>query len=154
MDCQLSAWSEWSACDRTCGKGVQKRTRVVVQHPSPGRPPCDSLEQKRGCLGTRCSRRDRKYKSPIRGEWLSVIFCWVKQAYLLGDKSELSLLICVLFLEVWRKQSNLSVGQEVPNVLAQKETFFLSFVGKLNLGTLSPNDISSLWVILLSLSDR
>ena len=68
VDCQLSAWSEWSSCDRSCGKGVQSRTRVIVQHPSPGKPPCGSLDQKRGCLGTRCSRKDRKYKSPIRGK--------------------------------------------------------------------------------------
>ena len=67
VDCQLSAWSEWSSCDRSCGKGVQSRTRVIVQHPSPGKPPCDALEQKRACMGTRCSLIDRKYKSPIRG---------------------------------------------------------------------------------------
>lgn len=72
-DCKLSEWSEWSSCDRSCGKGVQSRTRVVVQHPSPGRPPCEALEQKRGCLGYRCSLIDRKYKSPIRGKYL-VIF--------------------------------------------------------------------------------
>lgn len=66
IDCQLSAWSEWSGCDRSCGKGVQSRTRVIIQHPSPGRPPCDALEQKRGCLGSRCSARYRKYRSPIR----------------------------------------------------------------------------------------
>lgn len=67
MDCKLSAWSGWSRCDRTCGKGVQSRSRVIVQHPSPGRPPCEPLEQKRGCMGTSCSRKDRKYKNPIRG---------------------------------------------------------------------------------------
>ena len=62
VECQLSAWSEWSSCDRSCGKGIQSRTRVIVQHPSPGKPPCGALDQKRGCIGTRCSRRDRKYK--------------------------------------------------------------------------------------------
>ena len=29
-------------------------------------PPCETLEQKRVCQGTRCSRRDRKFKSPIK----------------------------------------------------------------------------------------
>lgn len=66
LECQLSSWSEWSKCDRRCGKGVQSRSRVIVQHPSPGMPPCETLEQKRVCQGTRCSRRDRKFKSPIR----------------------------------------------------------------------------------------
>ena len=68
VECKLSSWSEWSGCDRKCGKGVQSRSRVIVQHPSAGRPPCEPLEQKRGCMGTRCSKRDRKYKNPIRGK--------------------------------------------------------------------------------------
>jgi len=65
-ECKLSSWSEWSGCDRKCGKGVQSRSRVIIQHPSPGSRPCDPLEQKRGCVGTRCSKKDRKYKNPIR----------------------------------------------------------------------------------------
>jgi len=65
VECKLSSWSEWSGCDRKCGKGVQSRSRVIVQHPSAGRPPCKPLEQKKGCMGTRCSKRD-KYKNPIR----------------------------------------------------------------------------------------
>ena len=73
VECKLSSWSEWSGCDRKCGKGVQSRSRVIVQHPSAGRPPCEPLEQKRGCMGTRCSKRDRKYKNPIRGkQWTNI----------------------------------------------------------------------------------
>ena len=58
----------WSTCDRSCGKGIQSRTRLITQHPSPGGKRCPALSQKRACLGNRCSAKYKKYKSPIVGK--------------------------------------------------------------------------------------
>ena len=68
VDCEVSKWSEWGRCDAMCGKGKQTRRRIITRHPSPGGARCGQLEQKRNCLGTRCSRRYLRYKNPIRGE--------------------------------------------------------------------------------------
>ena len=68
VDCEVSKWSEWGRCDAMCGKGKQTRKRIITRHPSPGGARCGQLEQKRNCLGTRCSRRYLRYKNPIRGE--------------------------------------------------------------------------------------
>jgi len=66
VDCEVSKWSEWGRCDAMCGKGKQTRKRIITRHPSPGGARCGQLEQKRNCLGTRCSRRYLRYKNPIR----------------------------------------------------------------------------------------
>jgi len=65
VNCEVSKWSMWSSCDRSCGKGIQSRTRLIVQHPSLGGKRCPSLSQNHACLGNRCSAKNRKYKSPI-----------------------------------------------------------------------------------------
>lgn len=65
IHCEVSKWSMWSTCDRSCGKGIQSRTRLITQHPSPGGKRCPALSQKRACLGNRCSAKYKKYKSPI-----------------------------------------------------------------------------------------
>ena len=68
VNCDVSKWSMWSSCDRSCGKGIQSRTRLISQHPSPGGKRCPTLSQSRACLGNRCSAKYRKYKSPIVGK--------------------------------------------------------------------------------------
>ena len=76
VNCEVSKWSKWSSCDRSCGKGVQSRTRLIVQHPSPGGKRCPTLSQNRACLGNRCSTTYKKYKNPIVGKETRYTFCW------------------------------------------------------------------------------
>ena len=77
VNCDVSKWSKWSSCDRSCGKGVQSRTRLIIQHPSPGGKRCPSLSQNRACLGNRCSAKYRKYKNPIVGKYkVTIYFRW------------------------------------------------------------------------------
>jgi len=53
--CVVSSWSEWTACQRTCGGGTQTRARRVTEHSVGGGAPCsDSLEELRGCSMQKC----------------------------------------------------------------------------------------------------
>ena len=68
IDCVVSAWGGWSSCDTSCGLGKQQRKRIITTHPSGGGAMCGPLEQKKTCMGSRCSAQYYKYKSPIRGK--------------------------------------------------------------------------------------
>jgi competence ComEA-like helix-hairpin-helix protein len=49
-DCKLAAWSEWSSCDVTCGKGVRHATRGIAVHDTNGGAKCpaaNSAERKK-----------------------------------------------------------------------------------------------------------
>ncbi|KAK7595272.1 hypothetical protein V9T40_013097 [Parthenolecanium corni] len=54
VDCLVSVWQPWSACDVDCGAGMMWRRRTVLKQPLNGGKHCPSLIQKRGCLGTSC----------------------------------------------------------------------------------------------------
>ncbi|XP_055846482.1 somatomedin-B and thrombospondin type-1 domain-containing protein [Episyrphus balteatus] len=61
LDCQVSEWSQWSECDKSCGIGMMTRSRSVLQPSQNGGKHCPSLVQKRGCQGLRChGHHDRK----------------------------------------------------------------------------------------------
>ena len=56
-DCKQSSWGEWSKCSKSCGKGVQERTRTIVTKAQNGGKACvgnnkhSRLCNKRGCPG-------------------------------------------------------------------------------------------------------
>lgn len=52
--CQVSDWSAWGACDKTCGGGKQTRTRTVKQQPGNGGKACASLEESQACNMQEC----------------------------------------------------------------------------------------------------
>jgi hypothetical protein len=58
VDCVLSEWSEWSACDQECGGGWQTRTRTVVTPASCGGAACDpTFLEAKGCNPDPCDEQ-------------------------------------------------------------------------------------------------
>lgn len=49
VDCAVSAWSSWSACDLACAGGLETRTRSVLDYPTNGGASCPVLEESRMC---------------------------------------------------------------------------------------------------------
>ncbi len=58
VDCVVSDWSGWSACDKPCGGGSQTRTRKVVTEPANGGKLCPVLSESQVCNTTLCSSLD------------------------------------------------------------------------------------------------
>jgi len=54
VDCILSEWSNWSACDKLCGTGQQTRDRFIIQHAENGGAQCGNLQDIRNCNEQSC----------------------------------------------------------------------------------------------------
>eukprot|EP00927_Polykrikos_kofoidii_P071174 TRINITY_DN67482_c0_g1_i1.p1 TRINITY_DN67482_c0_g1~~TRINITY_DN67482_c0_g1_i1.p1 ORF type:complete len:1818 (-),score=190.99 TRINITY_DN67482_c0_g1_i1:76-5529(-) len=55
-DCELSSWTEWTSCDKSCGGGQQERQRSVTKDPNSGGAVCEEvLQETRGCSTAPCS---------------------------------------------------------------------------------------------------
>ncbi|XP_055626120.1 spondin-2 [Toxorhynchites rutilus septentrionalis] len=62
-DCQVSAWSEWSACSQSCDIGKRTRTRVIVSHPKDHGKDCPRLKDTQWCGSAReCSISDNYFR--------------------------------------------------------------------------------------------
>ena len=55
VDCAMSDWSEWTACDKTCGGGNQTRTRSVLREANEGGQACGPLSESRACNQAPCN---------------------------------------------------------------------------------------------------
>ncbi|XP_071515666.1 thrombospondin type-1 domain-containing protein 7B-like [Panulirus ornatus] len=53
-DCRLGSWGPWSACNASCGAGLQLRTREIHEPSLWGGRPCPETVQSRACWGS-CS---------------------------------------------------------------------------------------------------
>eukprot|EP00434_Breviolum_minutum_P031701 symbB.v1.2.028035.t1/scaffold2927.1/size67078/2 len=59
VDCETSEWTQWDACDKTCGGGQQMRHRQVTKNPVNGGLACPKvLIETQGCALEPCRRRD------------------------------------------------------------------------------------------------
>nr|XP_057944609.1 spondin-1a isoform X2 [Doryrhamphus excisus] len=56
IDCGMSEWSEWSECNKSCGKGHTIRTRTVKLEPQFGGDPCPESIQRKKCKVRKCTR--------------------------------------------------------------------------------------------------
>jgi hypothetical protein len=54
VNCVVSDWSDWSSCDKTCGGGVQNRTRIITQPAENGGTSCPVLSDSRQCNTSPC----------------------------------------------------------------------------------------------------
>jgi len=54
VDCEVSVWGTWSACDKPCGSGSQTRTRTVTQPSQNGGTSCPSLTENKACNTNPC----------------------------------------------------------------------------------------------------
>uniref|UniRef100_A0A8B9R8G1 Spondin-1 n=1 Tax=Astyanax mexicanus TaxID=7994 RepID=A0A8B9R8G1_ASTMX len=55
-DCIMSDWSEWSECNKSCGKGHMIRTRMIKMEPQFGGDPCAETVQRKKCKIRKCSQ--------------------------------------------------------------------------------------------------
>jgi hypothetical protein len=49
IHCSVSSWAPWGRCTKTCGTGVQSRTRIVVRHAHHGGYQCPELSDQQEC---------------------------------------------------------------------------------------------------------
>lgn len=54
IDCVIGDWSDWSACNKPCGGGVQIRNRSVIVQPDKGGQACPSTQEVKDCNTQTC----------------------------------------------------------------------------------------------------
>lgn len=67
LDCQVTAWSQWSQCSKSCGIGWQTRQREVMVPPSMGGKMCPKkLVRRRKCRPMPCPANTKYW---YQGSW-------------------------------------------------------------------------------------
>ncbi|XP_053356007.1 spondin-1a [Clarias gariepinus] len=83
-DCMMSEWSEWSECNKSCGKGHMIRTRMIKLEPQFGGEACPEIVQRKKCKIRKCNQgssnsderkkrkeaRKKRKNSQGRQEWI------------------------------------------------------------------------------------
>ena len=55
VDCKWSPWGPWDVCTRTCGGGMQARSRTIVEQERHGGKPCvGDPQEMQGCNMQAC----------------------------------------------------------------------------------------------------
>ncbi|XP_026520587.1 spondin-1 [Notechis scutatus] len=62
IDCDLTEWSQWSECNKSCGKGHMIRTRMIKMEPQFGGAPCPETVQRKKCRIRKCLRNPNSEK--------------------------------------------------------------------------------------------
>ncbi|CAK0879241.1 unnamed protein product, partial [Prorocentrum cordatum] len=71
VDCQMTDWQEWEACDKSCAGGQQQRKRQILAAPREGGEECPAdVVVLRGCNAIPCSEDDAQVS-----EWSSWSAC-------------------------------------------------------------------------------
>uniref|UniRef100_H3D083 Thrombospondin type-1 domain-containing protein 7A n=1 Tax=Tetraodon nigroviridis TaxID=99883 RepID=H3D083_TETNG len=71
QDCVVSDFTSWSSCSRTCGAGLQHRTRHVLATPMYGGANCPNLTDTRTCsISVNCPAGEAEYQYSLKaGAW-------------------------------------------------------------------------------------
>ncbi|KAG5848865.1 spondin-1a isoform X1 [Anguilla anguilla] len=67
-DCMVSEWSEWSECNKSCGKGHMIRTRMIKLEPQFGGAACPVTVQRRKCKLRKCARGPKEPREKRRSK--------------------------------------------------------------------------------------
>ncbi|XP_051953825.1 spondin-1-like [Xyrauchen texanus] len=67
-DCMMSDWSEWSECNKSCGKGHMIRTRIKTLEPQFGGEPCPENAQRKRCKIMKCNQSAKSDERKRRKE--------------------------------------------------------------------------------------
>ncbi|KAM4721899.1 LOW QUALITY PROTEIN: spondin-1 [Rhinophrynus dorsalis] len=66
ISCELTEWSQWSECNKSCGKGHMIRTRMITMEPQFGGALCPETVQRKRCKLRKCQKSSgsekRRYK--------------------------------------------------------------------------------------------
>eukprot|EP00111_Clytia_hemisphaerica_P021067 TCONS_00062091-protein len=65
VDCEMTEWTKWSLCDKSCGGGLRMRFRYPRVHPQCNGVKCPVLNIKRGQCNSKCCPIDCRY-----GPWI------------------------------------------------------------------------------------
>uniref|UniRef100_H2ZTB0 Spondin-1 n=1 Tax=Latimeria chalumnae TaxID=7897 RepID=H2ZTB0_LATCH len=69
IDCEVTEWSQWSECNKSCGKGHVIRTRMIKMEPQFGGAQCPETVQRKKCKIRKCykgSGDDKKRRKEAR----------------------------------------------------------------------------------------
>uniref|UniRef100_A0A8C9YQ10 Spondin-1 n=1 Tax=Sander lucioperca TaxID=283035 RepID=A0A8C9YQ10_SANLU len=67
IDCMVSEWSEWSQCNKSCGKGHTIRTRMVKLEPQFGGSACPETIQRKKCKIRKCRTKMKEERGGAGG---------------------------------------------------------------------------------------
>ncbi|OCT81914.1 spondin-1 [Xenopus laevis] len=56
ISCELTEWSYWSECNKSCGKGHMIRTRMITMEPQFGGAVCPETVQRKKCRLRKCQK--------------------------------------------------------------------------------------------------
>ncbi|ELV13783.1 Thrombospondin type-1 domain-containing protein 7A [Tupaia chinensis] len=79
QDCIVSEFSTWSECSKTCGSGLQHRTRHVVAPPQFGGSGCPNLTEFQVCQSSPCEAEESMYSLQV-GPWSACAMPHSRQA--------------------------------------------------------------------------
>jgi hypothetical protein len=71
INCQVSAWSTWSTCSKSCGTGWQQKSREILINPSIGGKNCPrKMERNKKCRQMPCPANTKYW---YQGSWRHMV---------------------------------------------------------------------------------
>ncbi|KAM4617923.1 spondin-1 isoform 1-T1 [Discoglossus pictus] len=66
INCELTEWSHWSECNKSCGKGHVIRTRMITMEPQFGGVLCPETVQRKKCRLKKCQKNTGTEKRRLK----------------------------------------------------------------------------------------